>query len=93
MAQAVFSVRMDNKIKNNFSKLCDDFGMSMSTAINLFAKTVIREQRIPFNIVSTDMYKNTMNNGLKLIDDIRSDYKNKGGKNMTLKEINKIIYG
>ena len=50
MAQAAFSVRMDEVSKNQFEALCSDFGMSMTTAINVFAKAVVRERRIPFEI-------------------------------------------
>lgn len=50
MAQAIFSVRMDDKLKKDFDSLCSDFGMSMSTAITVFAKAVVRERKIPFEI-------------------------------------------
>ena len=50
MAQATFSVRMDDALKNQFEALCGDFGMSMTTAINVFAKAVVRERKIPFEI-------------------------------------------
>ena len=90
MSQSIVSFRMDNKIKSSFKKLCEDFGMSMSTAINLFAKTVIREKRIPFAIMSTDKYNETK--GMSLVNKINEDYKKNGGKELTLDEINKIIY-
>ena len=95
MAQSVFSVRMDDKVKKKFNELCDDFGMSMSTAINLFAKTVIKEGRIPFSIVSKNAYDRikTESKGMELIKKINKDYIKKGGKELTLDEINKIIYG
>ena len=35
MAQATFSVRMDEALKNQFDALCKEFGMNTSTAINL----------------------------------------------------------
>ena len=54
MAQATFSVRMDENLKKQFDSLCSDFGMSMSTAINVFARTVVRERRIPFEIASPE---------------------------------------
>ena len=54
MAQATFSVRMDDSLKNQFETLCGDFGMNMSTAINVFAKAVVRERRIPFVISSPE---------------------------------------
>ncbi len=54
MSQATFSVRMDDALKIQFETLCSDFGMNMSTAINVFAKAVVRERRIPFEITSTE---------------------------------------
>lgn len=50
MAQVAFSVRMDSGLKDEFSAMCEAFGMPVSTAINLFAKAVVREHRIPFEI-------------------------------------------
>ena len=54
MSQATFSVRMDDALKNQFEALCNDFGMNMSTAINVFARAVVRERRIPFEIASSE---------------------------------------
>ena len=54
MAQATFSVRMDDTLKSQFEALCSDFGMNMATAINVFARAVVRERRIPFEITSPD---------------------------------------
>lgn len=50
MAQATFSVRMDEQLKNQFDSLCNEFGMNMTTAINVFARAVVRERKIPFEI-------------------------------------------
>ncbi len=47
---ATVSFRMDDATKQKFERLCDDLGMSMSTAVNVFVKQAIREQRIPFKI-------------------------------------------
>ncbi len=54
MAQATFSVRMDENLKKQFDLLCSDFGMNASTAINIFAKVVVRERKIPFEIKATE---------------------------------------
>lgn len=56
MAQATFSVRMDDSLKSQFEALCADFGMSMTTAINVFAKAVVRERKIPFEISADPFY-------------------------------------
>lgn len=50
MAQSVLSVRMDAKTKSDFSALCEEMGMSISTAINVFARQTIKERGIPFAI-------------------------------------------
>ena len=50
MAQAAFSIRMDEKLKKQFEGLCSDFGMNVTTAFTIFAKAVVRERKIPFEI-------------------------------------------
>ena len=61
MAQATFSVRMDDRLKKDFDSLCSDFGMSMSTAITVFAKAVVRERKIPFEISAPDPFYSEKN--------------------------------
>ena len=46
MAQATFSIRMDESLKNQFDNLCKEFGMNASTAFNIFARAVVRERKI-----------------------------------------------
>lgn len=41
---------MDENVKKQFDAFCAEVGMNTSVAINLFAKTVIRERKIPFEI-------------------------------------------
>ena len=50
MPQTNLCIRMDEKLKNQFHYLCNEFGLTMSTAINIFIKKVVRENRIPFEI-------------------------------------------
>ena len=50
MFQTTLSVRMDDEVKRKFDAFRAEVGMNASVAINLFAKTVIREHRIPFEI-------------------------------------------
>jgi DNA-damage-inducible protein J len=54
MAQTTLSVRMDENIKKQFDAFCAEVGMNTSVAINLFAKAVLRERRIPFEIALND---------------------------------------
>jgi DNA-damage-inducible protein J len=48
------TVRLENDLKENFTKVCENMGLSISTAITIFAKTVVRERRIPFEIATSD---------------------------------------
>lgn len=50
MASATVNIRMDSELKQQFEAFCSDMGMSMTTAINIFAKKAVREYRIPFEI-------------------------------------------
>ena len=50
MAQTNINIRMDDNLKQQFDCLCNELGLNMSTAINIFAKTMVRQQRIPFEI-------------------------------------------
>lgn len=51
MAQATITARVDERDKANFDAFCSNVGLNTSTAINLFVKAVLRENRIPFEIV------------------------------------------
>lgn len=51
---AIIQIPMDADLKQQFEDFCNDMGMSMATAFNVFAKKAVREYRIPFEI-SSDM--------------------------------------
>lgn len=50
MAQTNINIRMDEQLKKQFDHLCNELGMNMTTAFNIFAKTMVRQQRIPFEV-------------------------------------------
>jgi len=50
MAQTNINIRMDENLKRDFNSLCNDLGLTMTAAFNVFAKTMVRQQRIPFEI-------------------------------------------
>ena len=49
---ATLNVRMDAQTKEDFTAFCDEVGMSASSLMNVFAKTVVRNRRVPFPIAS-----------------------------------------
>ena len=60
--------------------------MNVSTAINVFAKTVVNQKRIPFEIVSpySDDFMGSVNT-------LRNEARKNNKTGMSLAEINKII--
>lgn len=50
MALVTLTARVDENDKSSFDRFCSDVGLNTSTAINLFVKAVLRENRIPFEI-------------------------------------------
>ena len=50
MAQTNINIRIDEDLKRDFDSLCNDLGLTMTAAFNVFAKTVVRQQKIPFEI-------------------------------------------
>lgn len=50
MSTANINIRMDSDLKKRFAAFCDDIGMSMTTAFNVFARQAVRENKIPFEI-------------------------------------------
>lgn len=56
MAQTNVNIRMEESLKKDFDKFCSDVGMSMTTAICIFAKKTVKEQKIPFEITADPFY-------------------------------------
>ena len=90
MSQATFSVRMDDKLKREFDKLCADFGMNATTAFNVFAKAVVRERRIPFEITASQPVV-SLEDGRKAFWELRESAGQNDIQNMSLEEINAEI--
>lgn len=52
MAQTTINIRMDEGLKANFSKFCENVGMSMTTAFCMFAKNTVKNQALPFEVTT-----------------------------------------
>lgn len=61
MATTTVNIRMDEQTKRTMGELCDELGISMSTAFNMFAKTMVRERRLPTEVTTLDPFYSTEN--------------------------------
>ena len=68
------NIRMDKTVKQQADKLFAELGLNMSTAVNIFVRTAVREHRIPFE-VSLDVPNAET---LKAMDDVEQDRKLQG---------------
>lgn len=82
------TVRLDSVQKAKFDQLCEQFGMSANTAINIFVRTVIRSRCIPFTIAA-DPDESIREKAIKAIREIRRDAQNR--PELSLEEINAEI--
>ena len=50
MGQTNINIRLDEDLKKEFNLLCDDLGMNVTTAINIFIKRAVKDWGIPFEV-------------------------------------------
>lgn len=56
MAQSTISVRVNDEDKKLFENFCKETGLNVTVAINMFVKSVIREQKLPFEVKADHFY-------------------------------------
>jgi DNA-damage-inducible protein J len=82
MAETInVTIRLDREIKERAERMFNDFGMNLSTAINIFARQALRQGKIPFEIY--DPFYNEKNQAelSRRIADVEE------GKNLTAHEL------
>ncbi len=50
MATTNLNIRTDKDVKDQAEQIFSELGLNMTTAINMFLRTTIREQGIPFSL-------------------------------------------
>ena len=84
------NVRIDANDKKEFEQFCNSVGMNVSTAVNMFIKAVLREQRLPFEIRS-NTFDETVCEKLKEAESEMSNSSQRYSKEEVLKSMNDII--
>lgn len=81
MAQTTVNIRIDEELKRQAENLFADFGMNMTTAFTIFAKAVVRERKIPFEITASEPFYSEANmahlkNSIEQLDQGKGSIKN-----------------
>lgn len=90
MAQTSMTVRLDNRQKAMFDQLCEQFGMSANTAINIFVRQVIRCRRIPF-VIAAEPEEDLRTQAVQSFQRARKEAESQSDPEMSLEEINAEI--
>lgn len=74
MGTATLTARIEESDKKAFDSFCSSVGITSSAAINMYVKTVLRENRIPFEITSTDPFysKTNIDYLMKSIEELKA---------------------
>ena len=56
LAQTLVNFRIDENTKKEMEQVCNELGMNVTTALNIFIKKMIREKRIPFDVSIDPFY-------------------------------------
>ena len=93
MAQVNF--RVDDEVKKKAERACNDMGISMSTAINIFLVKVGNERRIPFEVTADNFEGAWVNRGrlMKKLweDDAWEEYISFQSDKRMIKKINSLL--
>ena len=90
MPQTSMTARIDNQQKAAFDSLCEQFGMSANTAINIFVRQVIRLRRFPFEIAAAEPEEDIRAKAIKAFQSLRKEAEVSTEPEMTLEEINAV---
>lgn len=74
MSQTVnVNFKLDSDVKKSMEKACADMGLSLSAAFTIFAKKVVRERRIPFEVSADPFYSESNIRYLEgMMDDVKT---------------------
>ncbi|MBM0046241.1 type II toxin-antitoxin system RelB/DinJ family antitoxin [Anaerococcus sp. mt242] len=71
MTQSQINVRVDSDTKKDAERICSEIGISLSSAINVYLKKIVRENKIPFELEADPFYSPK---NLEKIDQLIEDY-------------------
>ena len=73
MAEVNVNITMDEGLRDSFMNFCANIGLSMSSAVSVFARQAVRLQKIPFEISADPFYSEANIRRLeKAVSEVRS---------------------
>ena len=85
------TIRMDKEIKRDFETFCDNVGINLTTAFNMFVKATLRTRTLPFPITDIDSSKQTRSELLEAFENLQKESVANANDKMTMDDINALI--
>jgi DNA-damage-inducible protein J len=87
------TVRVDKQVKTDFDEFCENVGINLSTAVNMFFRAALRERRIPFTVsdMSADYKRQARKDMRTALKALQEESVRNGTDKMTMEEIDAEI--
>jgi len=86
------TIRIDKETKRDFETFCDNVGINLTTAFNMFVKATLRARTLPFAVSDIDTQKKEARKRfMQTIEDMQEQSIANGTSDMTMDEIDDII--
>ena len=85
------TIRMDRETKRDFEEFCDNVGINLTTAFNMFVKATLRARTLPFTVSDIDSRKQARKDFLETMEAMQAQSVINGTDNISMDEINDII--
>jgi len=83
------TIRVDKETKREFDAFCENVGMNITTAVNMYIKAVLRNRELPFRVTDLAPAKIDSKQALRnAFAKAQADSVAKGRDKMTMEEIN-----
>ena len=91
MAGVNVTVRIDEETKRDFDVFCDNVGINITTAFNMFIKATLRTREMPFVVTDIDPQKSARKELLDAFKAAQEKSVLNGTDKITMEEINEEI--
>ena len=85
------TIRMDKETKRDFEIFCDNVGINLTTAFNMFVKATLRARALPFAVSDLDSRNQAGKEFLETIEAMQAQSVINGTDKITMDEIDDII--
>ena len=85
------TIRMDKETKRDFEAFCDNVGINLTTAFNMFVKATLRARTLPFPVSDINPNLQSRKEFQEAFEALQKESAANGNDEMTLDEINAII--